>query len=669
MRIKKIHIKNYRSILDSGEVTLDPKITILIGKNESGKTSILKALESFNTDYKYKEEDLCLFSKAWNDLGRNEIDKRDIEIITIWFELSDEDRNKLKEIHPQLANVNILRCTKYFDNTYSIAFEDSDISIESLNINAKKVDEILSEIKNKAISLKEKLNIHAQRHTSFNSSKAQYESIIEAMMDFDPEKNQSIDSFFNNLYSRLRNLPNVDTAIKNDIEDFIKGIDPLKNNLKNALSESITNKILSILPNFIYFADVEKLEDTMQISEFLGNREKHKTLSSLLELAGLNIEKVKDAEEYTMISELRHASTTITGLVNQSWTQEKVNINIDLRRDKIIVSITDNVITRDHPPSIRSQGFQWFLSFYINFTAGSKGELKNTIILLDDPGVYLHPSGQKDLLATLEKIAESNQIIFSTHSPFMIDRNKLERIRIVTKSKKKGTSIEEKFYKSDLDAFHPIRAAIGMTIGDSLFASKANLLVEGYSDELILEAMSVLCFKKGLAHIDTSKISILPVGGADKMLYFALLLMKENLKFLILLDNDPKGREIAKDLKERINVSKDFIFTIEKDSAGEDAEIEDLIDIDFYIKALNLAYSDIFKEKIEKSEISKDDLEKQSFAGVKKFFKSKKLGGLDKIKVAKKIYDLIVAEEEEPDEKTISNFSKLFESINKKIYD
>ena len=339
-----------------------------------------------------------------------------------------------------------------------------------------------------------------------------------------------------------------------------------------------------------------------------------------------------------------------------------------MKNEEIVISIFDDVTKKEHPPSIRSQGFQWFLRFYINFAAGSKHELQDTIILLDDPGVYLHPSGQKDLLKTLEEISESNRIIFSTHSPFMIDLEKLERIRIVSKEEEKGTLIEEKFYESDYDALQPIRASIGMTIGDSLFTTKKNILVEGYSDKLILEAMSKICSKKNENYIDPSEVSVLPVNGADKMSYLAIFLVKENLKLVILLDHDSKGRKVAEKLKDNIN--EDNILTLDPlAETGCDLVIEDLIDIDFYLEAVNLAYGNIFKTKLGKESIGKEDLQKASFSGVKEFFKEKEIGTskwIDKIKVAAKI-DGLVAEDKLPQDQTISKFSQIFELINKKM--
>jgi len=675
MRIKKFHIKNYRSILDSGEVNMDKDITTLIGKNGSGKTCILKGLESFRMDHKYTKDELCRNSEIEKKLSSGKIEGKDIEIITIWFGTEPNDKKVLKEINPKLEKLKTIKVTKYFDNLDNI--ESPDISLENLKVStSKEIDKQLSKIKDSVTPLKKKLDKHADRYSPFKNSKPQYESIIDSIIHSSPEATSDIKNYFNNLNNKLKNLPNQDSLIQNDVNAFIAEINPYVKKIEEILakSEYTEEKILEILPKFIYFSDIEKIKDSVPTEEYLSNKEKYKTLSNLIELSGMNIDYiVKNAEEHEALSKLHSASATVSGMINKSWTQEKVEVKIGIWKKQIVISIYDDTAKSYLPPSMRSQGFQWFLSFYTNFMAGSKGEFKNTVLLLDDPGVYLHPSGQKDLLKTLEKIAESNQIIFSTHSPFMVDREKLDRIRIVSKQIGKGTLINEKYYDSDFDALQPIRASIGMTIGDSLFTAKKNLLVEGYSDELMLQAMSKVCSQKGKDFIDTSKISILPVIGADKMLYFATLLLKENLKFLILLDFDSEGRKVAKELETKFDVKEDLILTFDKtfsNEEGKDLVIENLIDIDFYIKAVNLAYSDIFKKKLHKENITLEDIKEPSFGGINKFFKEKKIGQskkVDKIKVAKKILDL-VAEDKEPNKKTISYFSKLFKIINKRMW-
>ena len=91
---------------------------------------------------------------------------------------------------------------------------------------------------------------------------------------------------------------------------------------------------------------------------------------------------------------------------------------------------------------------------------GSRETFENCVLLIDDPGVYLHILGQRDLLQTLERIAQKNQIIYVTYSPFLIDRDYLERIRIFEKEGDSGTKIYSGFQKSESDAFAPVRHAI-----------------------------------------------------------------------------------------------------------------------------------------------------------------------------------------------------------------
>lgn len=670
MRINKFRIQNYKSILDSGEVTLDPRITILLGKNESGKTSILKALESFKTEYEYEKEDLCLHSPVRKKLDSGKIKEEDVDIVTVWFDVEKEDKPRLKEIDPRLVKARTLACSKRFDSSY--AFGSPEVDLGFLGASSRmEIDMILNELAESAESFREKLDAHSQRHPPFGGSKPQYDGIVEEISAFDTEDEPSVSDAFGDFYTRLRNLPNQDESIQQDMETFISEIDSNKDTINKALSEeNIADKVLEVLPNYVYYDEVESIEDTVAIAEFLANTGNHKTLSNLLALCNLDIEAVKDAKTYHMLSEFGTASKTITGLVNQSWTQEKVRVRIAIVRDEIVTSIFDDVIKREHPPSIRSKGFQWYLSFYINFTAASKGELKNTVILLDDPGVYLHPSGQKNLLDTLEEISESNQIVFSTHSPFMVDREKLNRIRIISRKEGKGTLIEEKYYKSDFDALQPIRAAIGMTIGDSLMVGKKNLLVEGVSDELILRAMSELCRKKGKDCIDTSKISILPVIGADKMPYFAILFTKENFRFLALLDSDTQGRRAVKDMVERFSIDEKNILALDKLSEkGIDMEIEDLVDIDFYLEAVNLAYEEDLAEKLTKERVDKNDISDATFKGVKKFFREMRIQPnrkIDKIRVAKKVQELVTADRV-PSAQTITTFSKLFKMVNERL--
>lgn len=663
MRACKFQIRTYKSILDSEEVMLDPYVTTIVGKNESGKTNILTGIESFSPSINYDKADIPL------SINRNEINA-DSDIITIWFKVEVEDMKKLESIHPSLKNVSIIKISKNFSNQYSI--DIPGIKLEELkpinNINCDEINSIYLNITALANKLKDILDENAETNDLSKDSIDMYTNIFDSIDSIDPAK-VDLSTTFKSYFNNLMNM-SAEDEIKSCIEDFTTEVENYIADIEDLKKKSpeIVDLILDITPDLIYFSDIELLEDTANISAFLSEKSKHKTLSNLLELAKIDVESIQEAEHYEKISKLNSASATITGLVNHSWKQENVKVQIDIYDPDIIVSIYDDINKKHHPPSMRSQGFRWFLSFYINFVAGSKGELKNTIILLDDPGVYLHPSGQKDLLNTLYEISKSNQIVFCTHSPFMIDRNNLDIIKIASKNGDNGTTINDKWYKSDDDALAPIRASLGMTIGDTLFTGKKNLIIEGYSDEILLESMSKVCSVLGKHHINLSKVSILPSNGADKVPYFASILRKENLDFVILLDYDRQGKYVANQLEEKLGINNAKILMLDKviEAKGRNLIIEDLIDIEFYLKGVNEAYAEIFNRKLKKPSITYDDLESSSFDGIKSYFRKQKIGksrSVDKIRVAKKISEL-VASDKIPNDETIEIFSKLFNMIN-----
>lgn len=663
MLAEKVKIQNFKSLKNPREVKVEDKITTLIGKNESGKTNSLKALESFAKTYKYAKDDLCYYFEE-------EKEAKDMKIVTIWFKTSDEDKNKLREIHEECATINRLKIVKYFDNHYGIKIEEPSVKIEDLV--KGRTAEIIEKIHSEAATLPERLQSHATRHAPFASAKPQWEEAVKNFLSADLTDAALINQVFSTLYASLRGLPNRDADVQNEIGKGVGELEKLKDELLGELQKikSIREIIIEMLPNFIYFDSVDLLKDSISIDEYLKNKTQYKTFSNLFELAGLKVEELKAKEFFQRRFATDQASATITGMVNESWTQEKVKVNIGYDGGTIFVYVEDNVGARD-PPSKRSDGFQWFLSFYVNFTEGTKGEFKNTILLLDNPGLLLHPSGQKDLLKTLEKIAESNQIVFATHSPFLIDKEKLERIRIVEKKDDKvGTTLKEKFYDSDFDAFEPIRAAFGVTIGDSLFGFKKNVIVEGISDYFILEGMNHYFERNRKEHLNLSNTAIIPVGGAEKVPYFALIVWKEGYRLVTVLDNDNEGRKVAKELKENYPIGGNAILILDEitEEHGVDIEIEDFIDPLFYNKAVNEAYKDLLNKEIKLEELS-NAMCKQT-KRYKEFFKEKGFGEFDKILVAKQILNITCdksCNDQILGESTMKNFERLFRVINEKL--
>ena len=742
MRIKKVRIRNFRSIIDSGEISLDDKITVLLGKNEQGKTNLLKALESFGREYKYENDDLSYLISSETELQQ-------LPIVTIWFKL-DNEKKILSSIDEDFEKQKELVITKYFDGHYEI--EKPDLSkIQSKVAGVKrsilKILEDNEDTIRKSLDLFDKIDkakhisqlkslkrpdggfshIPGQpshiTHTYF-AAKALLE--LRALDQIDKSKliqfilscqhpnggfgylpNQQpqaeftyraimllkeLEAYLIDLHDEyLQKLEKssdpatIDKLVNNIISaqilddklaNAIKGeVDRLKSLTKNNLLE----EILKLIPNFVYFDSVDSIGDSISLSEYLGNKEKYKTFTNLFKLAGLDVERIGATRSPHTISRLfRNATANITGMINEFWEQEEVTINLEMIRNDILVSIDDKLGAKSDPPSRRSDGFRWFLSFYINFMAGTKGELRNAVILLDNPGWVLHPSGQKDLLKALEEIAETNQIIIATHSPFLIDKNKLERIRIVERKENEGTKVYEKFWDSLYDSLQVIRASIGADISDSLFGHKNNIIVEGYSDKVYLETMSNYLRRKNKKTIDINKVMIIGAGGADKIPYLVTWHKAEKYNSLALLDADNEGRRVVQEIENRnIEVDRDsdilILNEISEEFRGKDIEIEDLFDEEFYNIAVNKAYREIFKSELERSEIKLEEIPSNGVRTKRygKFFRNNNLGRFDKVKVALEIKEILSRKISKETEKLLNdttyNFENLFEKIKEKF--
>lgn len=671
MRISRFAVRDFLSLKDSGEVVVDHSVTMLLGKNESGKSNILLALRSFDPEWDYEESELCRYSETRDKLQRGELLPADVPLVTLRFEIDGNDRRQLAKIDPTLRGAKTLMATKHFDNHYTVEIDGKLIGEAKAPSQPR---ETLKAIDEWLAILEPKFAEHGQRNAPFAESLPSFSEAVSQFRNLlaDGDLQQGFTTF----RAQLAALPNQDEPIQEDIaaadgelDGFFKRMVAEQEEAEE--SPNVLAEVMKLLPRFVYFEDVDRLEDRITIQEFLSDRDKCKTLANLVDLTGLDVERLQSQDLYQRSEATERASTQITGLVNDSWTQERVTVEINADGTDIFVIVKDEKGGYD-PPSGRSQGFQWYLGFYINFNAGSHGELQNTVLLLDDPGIHLHPSGQRDLLNTIERLSKDNQFIFATHSPFLIDRQRLDRIRIVDKQgQRRGTTLREKWYESKDDAFEPIRAALGMTLGDSLTVSGENVVVEGPADLFILSGMARLCARLGKPSLNLDEVGIFPVDGAPKVPYWTAVLFKERLPVAAVLDHDTAGRREAKRMVEVLGIDQRLVMTLEGFKAGAectDVELEDLIEAQFYHSAFELAYTEVFKAKGEKLP-SLSGLPESACSRIKPYqdyFKRRKLGSFDKMAVARAVQNLcadLKTDEAAAGASSIENFSRLFERI------
>lgn len=254
------------------------------------------------------------------------------------------------------------------------------------------------------------------------------------------------------------------------------------------------------------------------------------------------------------------------------------------------------------PLGNRSKGFIWFFSFLVWFSKIQADRTKNYIILLDEPGLNLHASAQADLLRYInEKLTPQYQVIYTTHSPFMVETGKINRVRTVydTLDPKVGSVVSDSIQEKDPDTLFPLQAALGYDIAQNLFISSNNLLVEGPGDLVYFEVLNDILKQLGKNTI-REDITVVPVGGLDKVSSFISLLRGQKLNIVCILDTftDQKGKKRIEDLiVDKIIKGKNILFFDEFVSGSRKiADIEDMFEVSEYLKLYNSAFKSSIKE-------------------------------------------------------------------------
>ena len=189
----------------------------------------------------------------------------------------------------------------------------------------------------------------------------------------------------------------------------------------------------------------------------------------------------------------------------------------------------------------RSEGFQWLVSFFVVFFAEAADKHKNAILLLDEPGLSLHGLKQRDFRTTISRLAESNQTLYTTHSPFLVGPDELDLVRVVEMTDRHvGTKVRTRVTAQDPVALLPLQEALGYDLAQSLFAQQRNLVLESLTDYWYVDAVAQLLRDAKIVDLN-EKITMLPASQAGKVVYYATILHAQKLKVAALLDSDISG--------------------------------------------------------------------------------------------------------------------------------
>lgn len=579
MQLKSVRVQNYRSIDDSGVVPIND-ITCLVGKNEAGKTAFLQALHLLNplnpingkTEYDdvmdYPSKRFAAYKKFREDEPAN--------VVTAEFELTDKEIAKIETA----LGAGVMTSRKvtvkrgYSGTTYYTSHSDVKVAIAHLtsSVEAPAADK-------KAIQ-----------------GAASEAELIAALQAVDEP------------HSSVTELLELVTSWR-----------------EQTLSLHILSTYLAKwLPRFFYFSDYSTMKGKVSLPDLKAKEtndtldESDKTFLSLLETVDADLSDFEQVDFEALTRELEGAANGITDDAFTYWRQNPgLRVTIQMSpgnpNDPAPLNTGPIVNVRIYNPKHavtvpfdeRSRGFVWFFSFYAYFSNLKMDPNRETILLLDEPGLSLHASGQADVLNFIEdKLAPTNQVLYTTHSPFLIDTQRIDRVRTVQDTDQEGTTVSPDAFKSDSDTVFPLQTALGYDLAQSLFVGPDCLLVEGPSDYIYLQLLSQACENDGRTGLDPRWV-VTPVGGADKVSTFVSLLGANKLNVAVLIDANPRDQQRIKALQQNGHLSANSLIQVSQFVPGSEADMEDLFDPSFYCKLVSGAYpADLPKGGIKVGDLS-----------------------------------------------------------------
>lgn len=598
MQLQSFRVKNFRSIKDSGVIDVS-RITALLGRNESGKSNLLRGLHSLNPLDGFKALDPI---KNFPRDRRLEECADNTEVVDTTWLLDEDDKEALLEILPRATNVTQINIGRRYGEKRYVGFSElEDILFDGANIRTK--------VKKIAAGMRAK----ASDSNTLEAAAGTFEqkaSIVQARDTWAVDFAAVAKAARTALAGADVDLADSQDGLLNELEELSDTISSDKEAQQKARDWAVR-----AMPKFFYLDDYPELDGHQDVAAYMQRKNQgysHQTESrrkvdenfeKLCKVAGLSPSKLEelrnkgDAEQRNQL--VNRASAVVTNEVKRLWKDRALKIRFNLDGTHFDTLISDPTATYDVEVNLndRSRGFQWFFSFYVSFSADTDGgKVENAILLLDEPGLYLHAKSQGDLLRHFEDDF-TNQILYSTHSPFMVPTHRLDSVRTVNIADKVGTTVTNN-PTGDEKTLFPLQAALGYDLAQSLFVGPNNLVVEGVTDFWVLSAVSAYLADAGKTAL-ASNLTLTPAGGAQKVSYMVALLASESLNVLVLFDAERESEITKKELlKTKLIHDKSVIFVSEAiDPAPNEADIEDLLDPAVYEALVREAYKIELKGK------------------------------------------------------------------------
>ena len=508
MHLKRVEVEGYRSIGEKVVIHVECDVTILLGANDHGKTNILNAISHLNSDNPFDPA---------TDLN--------------WDRRASPDKFPCITFHLRLEDSELVKIAELAGAPLSVV--TSSALTDEATLASSAVAEEASESSQGDLSDSEEAGGGESGETPPDAYEISEELIVQ-----------------------------------------VKGQETVRNyragNVPHSILEEVANENL---PRVEIVLPHERIPDAVTFGEL--DDESHEFMRGIMYYAGIDpddAEELFTQNDFTM-KKLKEASVTLNETLKVGWIQGK-----DLKYELSHESATDSILLRIEDPAVgsrlvrasrRSSGFTHFFALKTILYARQVDYRANQyMFLFDEPGIYLHPSGQHDLLRVLDAIGKHNQVVYSTHSLFMINRTFPSRHRLVIKDGS-GTRIDGKPF---VGRWGPAIDKLGFSLAGTILFAQHVLLAEGDADPVLLQAVFQKLVEWGKASADLNSFSIISTGSSrDTDALIRILREGSNApNLLVMVDGDKGGKERLKALKRLLKAHRVEHIMLAKDTTIED---------------------------------------------------------------------------------------------------
>jgi energy-coupling factor transporter ATP-binding protein EcfA2 len=505
MKLTRFRVTTFRSVEDSGWIDVDD-VTALIGTNESGKSNLLLPLWKLNPA---KDGEI----HPTSDFPRKHFTAfRSAETKPVFIEAEFEVHGALRAHLARKAGLSeevvakaIVR--RRLDGRHEVDFplvpQEQTVHVEELTT--------LLESAERDIRLMEPMKTEQELTSTILEAIANAAGTLPGVDKCDLGGVAQARMILSRL--DMEGAPKTSSIVPRfkRLQEQIDGHYSKLSKPHPRDSEEIKELILGSLPKFVYYSNYGNLDSEIYLPHVIQNldrvedlgqkeRAKARTLKVLFEFVELQpteililgkdlhaqgqlpteaqVEQSAEKKKERSIL-LQSASTRLTQEFRRWWKQGDYRFRFEADGDHFRIWVADERRPDEVELEGRSTGLQWFLSFYLVFLVESQDTHSGCILLLDEPGLSLHPLAQRDLSDFFKGLAERNQLLYTTHSPFLVDADRLDRARKVFVAPD-GTSKAT----SDLGADggdptkrgsgYAVHAALGLSVAEGLLGTSKN---------------------------------------------------------------------------------------------------------------------------------------------------------------------------------------------------